>query len=63
MNKRQAVQQFKEDILPIIKNLYEQDGKKDSIARSEAWNNWIDLLVKDGTLPKSAIDWVHPKVC
>jgi len=33
----------------------------DKPALREAWNNNIDALVKEGTLPDRARDWSHPR--
>lgn len=64
MNKAEAVQQFREEVLPAVKATYEQDGKKDRIARREAWNNFTDALCKDGQITLSQYEtWTHPREC
>ena len=60
----QAVENFNEFILPIVKQGMEQDGEPDYIARSEAWNNWTDSLCKDGQISDWQYEnWSHPDSC
>ena len=47
MTKANALQGFKETYLPIIRQLYEQDGIPDIPVRREAWNNFVDALAKE----------------
>jgi hypothetical protein len=54
MNKKEFEQMFKTEIEPNI-------PPDDKAALREAWNNTVDMYVKDGTLPKKAGDWAHPK--
>ena len=35
-----ACDQFEAEILPFIREEYEQDGEPDWPARREGWNNW-----------------------
>ena len=59
-----ACQQFEFEILPMVKETYEQDGIPDIPARSEAWNNWTDMLCKDGLISDWQYhNWTHPRVC
>ena len=51
----QACAQFAEYLLPVVVAGYEQDGKPDYVARSEAWNDWTDQLCKDGEIS----DWQY----
>lgn len=61
MTKQQALQMFKEEILPFIKQQYEQDGIKDTIARREAWNNFTDTLCKNGDITTKQYEkWDNP---
>lgn len=61
MTKKQALEIFKEEILPVIKENYEQDGIADKIARREAWNNFTDSLCKDGQITlKQYETWDNP---
>jgi len=61
MTKREAVIEFKRDILPLVRETYEQDGRVDRPARAEAWNNWTDALCKDKRItPKQYETWGHP---
>ena len=50
-----ACHTFEFEILPMVKETYEQDGQPDWPARSEAWNNWTDSLCKDGQIS----DWQY----
>ena len=60
----QAVENFNDFILPIVKQGMEQDGEPDYIARSEAWNNWTDSLCKDGQISDWQYEnWTHPDSC
>jgi hypothetical protein len=64
MTKAQAVQHFKAWILPIIIQTQEQDGKKDSGARRQAWHSFKDSLCKDGSITESQyMRWVNPSFC
>jgi hypothetical protein len=64
VNKKQAVVEFKEYWLPVIKEEYEQDGVPDYPARSEAWNNYTDMLCKDGQITDwQYTNWKLPECC
>ena len=64
MTKRQAVAQFKEYVMPGIREAYEQDGRMDRVARREAWNNYTDMLCKDREIsPRQYDTWTHPAIC
>ena len=57
----QAGEMFTNDLLPMIKLMYEQDGIPDIPARSEAWCNWTDSLCKDGEISDwQYANWSHP---
>jgi len=58
--KKEYTVYFKAEILPMIKEAYEQDGQADYVARAEAWNDDIDGLVRDRQLPSRARDWCCP---
>ena len=61
LTKKEALADFKENILPFIKKRYEQDGRIDYPARREAWNNYTDSLCKDGKItPKQYATWAYP---
>tara|TARA_B110000977_G_C11078820_1_gene492182 strand:- start:2074 stop:2592 length:519 start_codon:yes stop_codon:yes gene_type:complete len=42
--------------LDNVKKLYEKDGEIDITARRESWNNYLDLLVSDGTISEELGD-------
>ena len=56
-----ACEYFTTEILPMIQEQYEQDGVPDWPARCEAWNNWTDMLCKDGEISEwQYANWSHP---
>jgi len=60
-NKKMVLKEFKEYILPYVKEQYENDGKIDRIARREAWSNYTDMLCKEGRItPKQYDNWSNP---
>jgi len=61
MTKDQALRMFKEEILPEIKRQYESDGIKDIPARRESWNDFTDMLCKDGQITTKQYEtWDNP---
>ena len=55
----------KKDVLMMFPDIKEQTietyGKSDKIALSEAWNNFVDSLLKDGVVTRRQFDhWVNP---
>ena len=55
---------FREEILPLVKEQYEQDGAADYPARSEAFNDWADSLCTDGEISTDAYETIgHPAEC
>ena len=64
MTHAQAVDYFNAEILPTIKEHYEQDGVPDLPARREEWNNWTDSLCKDEQISDWQYDnWTQPETC
>ncbi len=61
MTKTEAYQAFKNSILPELRERYEQDGIPDKPARREAWNDFLDNLIRSGDVPRSAERWTHPR--
>jgi hypothetical protein len=58
MTKKEAVQIFRETVLPEVVKQY---GRNDKPAIAEAWNNWTDALCKDGTITMRQYEtWTHP---
>lgn len=58
MNKKEVLKSFKENIIPAINERY---GKKDVIAKREAWSNYIDSLQKNGYVTeKQVTKWINP---
>lgn len=55
MNKKQAFKMFKEEYIPLA---YEAD----KIAKRTAWNDFTDMLCKDGKITsKQYQTWTQPK--
>ena len=55
---------FVAEILPTVCEQYEQNGQKDIPARSEAFNNWTDMLCKDGEISDTLYNNIeHPVEC
>ena len=64
MTKVQAIQEFKSYHLSGVKKRYEQDGKKDSCARSQEWHWFTDSLCKAGRITESQyMRWTTPSFC
>ena len=54
-----AVHEFTNEILPTIPT--HSDGTIDTIASSEAWNNWTDSLCKSDIISDWQYEnWSHP---
>lgn len=59
MTKKEAMQDFLENILPEIKKL-EKNGI-DKTMRAEEWNNYTDALCKGGRITsKQYHNWSNP---
>lgn len=62
LNKKEIDKHFKLNVLPNIMRGFETDGVKDKPARSEAYNNFIDMLQKGGQITeKQANKYSIPK--
>ena len=60
----EAVERFKENVLPYVREAYEADGQPDWPARRVAWNNWRDGLCKDYEISDwQYMNWSQPSVC
>lgn len=58
MTKEEAVREFKETVLPYV---IEQYGPNDRPAIREAWNDWTDMLARDGRITMKQYEtWVGP---
>jgi len=60
MTKSEVSEYFQENVLPYVIRRYESDHIIDAPARREAWNDMIDVLIKDGQVLKSAENWALP---
>lgn len=61
MTKNSALAAFRRDVLPHVKETYERDGRVDTPARCEAWNDYVDALQKSGLISQQqASTWTNP---
>jgi hypothetical protein len=61
MTKEHALIAFKETIIPWIAERYETDGVIDHVARRTAWNDYTDMLCKDGMITEHQYEtWDNP---
>lgn len=68
MRNQEVRDQFRDSGFIAVVLRYEQDGVPDIPARREAWNNYVDMLHKDGmltdhqahTLDADVEDWPQP---
>ena len=59
MTKKDVVQQFRWDWSDFLKS--NPSWRGDSIAKREAFNNFVDMLNKDGTVTDNqAYNWSNP---
>jgi hypothetical protein len=64
LTKKEVESMFRQEVLPEIRLRYEQDGRKDVIARREAWSNYTDYLCKSGMIgDKQYSEWTYPSFC
>ena len=47
---------WEDEVLPNVRDEYEQDGQIDSVARKESFNNWTDGLFSDNKISQSMYD-------
>jgi len=58
MTRAEAIRMFEESVLPQVIATY---GVNDRPARDEAWNNWTDMMAKDGEISWDDLEsWDHP---
>lgn len=56
--KKEALEYFRNEIKPAVVDQY---GKGDKVAMREAWNNYTDMLCKDGQITlKKYESWTNP---
>jgi hypothetical protein len=59
-----AIERFEAFELQAVIDEYEQDGEVDGPARREAWNDWTDMLCKDGEISDWQYEnWTQPECC
>lgn len=59
MNKREIIESWKEEILPIIREHYEADGIPDRPARRCSFCDYVDVLARDGYITEEVADEVY----
>lgn len=61
---KDACRMFEDEVLPYVQEQYEQDGIPDWPARREAWNDWTDMLCRDGEISDWQYEnWPQPDCC
>ena len=59
-----ACETFTTEILPMIQESEQRLGHADTVARSEAWSNYVDSLHSDEQISDwQANNWEHPDCC
>lgn len=59
--KKQVLNSFQTYILPHIRETYERDGRVNTIARREAWNDYMDMMHEEGNITtKQYKTWMNP---
>jgi len=60
----QAEAQFEACILPLFQESEQRMGHPDTVARSEAWSNFVDALHYSGSISDWQVsNWEHPDCC
>ena len=64
ITKKEAVEIFRNSVMPGVRDAYEQDGKPDWPARREAWNNMTDSMCKNRDITNNQYNtWSQPRLC
>ena len=59
-----ACDTFITEILPMIQESEQRLGHVDTVARSEAWSNYVDSLHSDEQISDWQVEnWEHPDCC
>lgn len=58
--KKQFERFFRAEVLPTVRDQFEQDGRIDYPARREYWNNELDAMAEDRQIPRHGVNWVCP---
>mgnify|MGYP003632483132 FL=1 len=62
--RKEAIEEFVEHNLPTVEQEYEQDGEQDTVARREAWHNFVDWLHSNYQVSDWQVNnWTIPTVC
>ena len=61
MTKKEALKEFRQEIMPFVRYAYDQNGVINKPARLEAWNVFTDNLCKLGEITIHQYEtWVGP---
>ena len=61
ITREQAIASFVENVLPVIQQGELRLGHIDYVARSEAWNNYVDSLWQSNQISDWQLEnWEHP---
>ena len=60
MNRTELESDFRDVVVPSLAR-HEADGVRDLPMRLQAWNDYVDSLIKEGQPPERAGNWLHPK--
>jgi len=64
MDKKTAVSFFNEQCIVPIKEIEKKTGGRDMPMRRQAWNDYCDMLYKDGQITnKQRMNWDQPLSC
>jgi len=62
--RKEAIEEFVEHNLPTVQRVHEQDGEQDTVARREAWHNFVNWLHSNYQISDwQANNWTIPAVC
>lgn len=63
MNKAEVVEMFKDQFMPVIRAEEKKKNMRDMPMRREAWNNFCDMLYKDGQITENQyMNWDQPAI-
>ena len=64
ITRDEAIEGWRNHILPVVTEQFEEDGEADYIARSESFSNYADMLCKSGDISDWQYNnWTHPVEC
>lgn len=61
LTKQEVLHIFRSEVLPAIRQRFEQDGTVDADARRQAWNDYTDQLCREGRITMHQYEsWSNP---